>query len=244
MHLSTAFLMSLYTVNFQMALARASEVVAHYYTALSMAYAGRPNCGKKSFPVLYKSSDYDLFTDGDGILVFFYVDDIILLSRKERAKQATKLKANLMARYEMRDLGPVQWFLGIRVTRDREQCTVYLCQDSYIDKVANRYHLTNWKAPTTTPLPTEELVPYELKATLQEIHAYQGKVGSLQFTATVTRPDTAYAASKLAEFLTNPGPQQIAAVGQALTYLYATRYLAIAYAPPEPESTSAGQGDF
>jgi hypothetical protein len=120
----------------------------------------------------------------------------------------------------------------------------YLCQDSYIDKVANRYHLTNWKAPTTTPLSTEELVPYELKATLQEIHAYQSKVGSLQFTATVTRPDTAYAASKLAEFLTNPGPQQIAAVGQALTYLYATRYLAIAYAPPEPESTSAGQGDF
>jgi len=149
-----------------------------------------------------------------------------------------------MARYEMRDLGPVQWFLGIRVTRDREQCTVYLCQDSYIDKVANRYHLTNWKAPTTTPLPTEELVPYELKATPQEIHAYQGKVGSLQFTATVTRPDTAYAASKLVEFLTNPGPQQTAAVDQALTYLYATRFLAIAYAQPEPESTSAGQDIF
>ena len=84
-----------------------------------------------------------------------------------------------------------------------------LCQDSDIDKVAYRYHLTNRKVPTTTLLPTEELVPYELKPTLQEIHAYQGKVGSLQFTASVTPPDTAYAASKLAEFLTNPGPQQI-----------------------------------
>jgi hypothetical protein len=100
-----------------------------------------------------------LFTDGDGILIFFYVDDIILLSRKERAKQAAKLKTDLMARYEMRDLGPVQWFLGIRVTRDREKCKVYLCQDSYIDQVAHRYHLTNRKAPTTTPETTELCEP-------------------------------------------------------------------------------------
>ena len=53
----------------------------------------------------------------------------------------------------------------------------------------------------------------------------------------MTRPDTARAASKLAEFLINPGPQHRAAVDQALVYLYATRYLAITYGPVPQDST-------
>jgi hypothetical protein len=118
---------------------------------------------------------------------------------------------------------------------------VYLCQDSYIEKVANKYHLTNHKAPAT-PLPPDDLETYGLKATPQEIHAYQGKVGSLQFAASVTRPDTAHTASKLAEYLTNPGPQHMAAVDQALAYLYATRFMAIVFGPLE--SDTAGQEVF
>ena len=58
---------------------------------------------------------------------------------------------------------------------------------------------------------------YDAKATLQQIHVYQAKVGSLQFAASVTRPDLARSASKLAEFLTNPGPQHLAAVDPALS---------------------------
>ena len=71
----------------------------------------------------------------------------------------------------MRDLGPVKWFLGIRIIRDREQGKVFLSQDSYIEKIANKYNLTSYRDPYT-PLPAEELVPYEKKATPQEILAY------------------------------------------------------------------------
>jgi hypothetical protein len=76
-----------------------------------------------------------------------------------------------------------------------------------------------------------------LKATPQGIHASQGKVGSLQFATSITRPDSARADSKLAEFLTNPGPQHMAAIDQALTYLYVTQFLAIAFGPLESDTT-------
>jgi hypothetical protein len=55
--------------------------------------------------------------------------------------------------------------------------------------------------PAHTPLSKEELIPYEGKATAQEIYAYQQRVSSLNFAAVITRPDIACAAFKLLEFV-------------------------------------------
>jgi hypothetical protein len=76
---------------------------------------------------------------------------------------------------------------------------------------------------------TDELVPYEGKATPQEVYAYQQKVGSLQYAATITRPDIARTTSKLSEFLQNPSPHHHAAVDQVFSYLQNTKTLAIEY---------------
>ena len=52
-----------------------------------------------------------------------------------------------------------------------------------------------------TPLLTDELIPYEGKALLQEIFTYQQKVSSLNFMAVIIRPDITYTILKLSEFL-------------------------------------------
>lgn len=66
-----------------------------------------------------------LFSNG-RIIVFFYVDDIVLLARKEHRKELDQFKYNLTAKYEMRDLGELSWFLNIRIVRNREQRKVRL----------------------------------------------------------------------------------------------------------------------
>ena len=44
--------------------------------------------------------------------MFFYVDDIVILARKEDKKEMEEIsKAKLIAKYEMRDLGELHWFL-------------------------------------------------------------------------------------------------------------------------------------
>jgi hypothetical protein len=45
---------------------------------------------------------------------------IVLLTRKEHRKELENIKMKLMQRYEMRDLGELQWFLNIHVIRDRD----------------------------------------------------------------------------------------------------------------------------
>jgi hypothetical protein len=69
------------------------------------------------------------------IIVFFYVDDICILSHPSHKAEATEFRTKLMEAYEFREIGELEWFLGIRIVRDRTQRTLWLCQDSYIDKI-------------------------------------------------------------------------------------------------------------
>jgi hypothetical protein len=146
----------------------------------------------------------------------------------------------------MRDLRELSWFLGIRVIRDRVQKKLWLCQDSYIRKIATIFHLTDRKPPITL-LAVEELIPSDRQATPQEIYLYQRKVGSLLYATTITRADAARAANKLSEFLMNPSARHQEAVDRAITYLYGTNTWAIEYSVinlNQSTATCAGDAAF
>jgi len=81
-----------------------------------------------------------LYTDG-RLIVFFYVDDIAVLFAKKDLSKLEEFEAKLLHRYEIRALGDLQWFLGIRIERDRVSRKLWLCQDSYIEKIANRFNI-------------------------------------------------------------------------------------------------------
>jgi hypothetical protein len=78
------------------------------------------------------------------------------------------------------------------------------------------------------------LTKYEGQATPNQIKAYQRRVGSITYPAATIRPDIAYAASKLAEFMQNPSPAHLAEANRTIMYLYDTQYLAIEYSATTP----------
>ncbi|HEY4384144.1 MAG TPA: reverse transcriptase domain-containing protein, partial [Ktedonobacteraceae bacterium] len=163
-----------------------------------------------------------------GIIVFFYVDDIIIASHPTVREQAKSLIKALHNAWKLRDLGEPSWFLNIRIIRDRSAGKLWLCQDAYINAMATKFHLTE-RARVTTPITMEDLKPYEGRASAKEIHLYQQKVGSVNYPTTMTRPDAAHAVAKLAQFLVNPGPKHHAAIDRVIIYLYHSRYLALQY---------------
>lgn len=166
----------------------------------------------------------------DGIIIFFYVDDIIIVNQQSKQAQTAELREKLNQQWELRDIGEATWFLGIRIVRDRQQKALWLCQDSYISSMATRYHLTSSRR-FDIPLPTEVLKPYQGEASHEQIHEYQQKVGSSQYATTITRPDAAKATAALAQYLTNPGPEHLEAINRVISYLYHTRSLALTYRP-------------
>ena len=161
------------------------------------------------------------------MIVFFFVDDICVIYSKRDTSYVDVFESKLFQAYEMKALGEINWFLGIRVTRNREARQLWLCQESYIDKITTRFNIkANGRK---SPLPVEDIEKYEGKASPQDVLQYQEKVGSINFPAVITRPDLAHAVSKLSEHLMNPSPRQIELVNGVIGYLVETRSLCIRF---------------
>jgi hypothetical protein len=171
-----------------------------------------------------------LFYDtGRKIVLLFYVDDILLAFHKDDQAAAEQLMSSIKARYQIEDHGAAEWFLGVRILRNRAARTITLAHDAYVDKLATKFDIANKGSFPHTPLPQEELLKYEGEASKQEVKAFQERVGSILYTAIMIRPDVAYAASQLSHHLTNPGAAHFQAADRVLSYLYRTKRLGIQY---------------
>ena len=72
-----------------------------------------------------------------GILIFFYVDDIVVAYGKKQQKEVDEAIRSLRGIYHLTGGKDLQWFLGVEVIRDRRKRLCWLCQSDYIDKLAN-----------------------------------------------------------------------------------------------------------
>ncbi|KID82365.1 polyprotein [Metarhizium guizhouense ARSEF 977] len=161
-----------------------------------------------------------------SVIVFFFVDDIIWAYRKADQMLAKAAIERLKNRYQMIEMGEPKWFLGIHILRDRNRKTIWLTQDAYIDKIANKFAVDLSKKPAT-PMGLEELLKSSAQATKQSIDRYQQKVGSMLFAAISTRPDIAFAVARLARHNQNPNEVHHKAADRVIQYLYSTRSYAI-----------------
>ena len=178
--------------------------------------------------------DANCLLSNGAIIVFFYVDDIIVLYHAKDSEAADNLLRQLQQRYQMRRMKDANWFLGIRIIRDRATRRLWLCQDSYIDKLASKFDINCGARLPDTPLVSGAvLLPYEGQASQQEIYGYQQRIGSINFPAITTRPDIAKPCSILSQFLQNPGPIHQAAADRVIAYLVRTKHLAIEYSGQE-----------
>jgi hypothetical protein len=161
----------------------------------------------------------------NGIIVFFYVDDIVVAYRRRDRERADQVIKGLKNKYQLTGGDDLHWFLGMEVHRDRAQRLIWLSQSAYIDKIARL--ASSADKTVKTPMLPQELLPYDEVASHASINLYQRKVGSVLYAAINTRPDVAFAISRLARFNNNPGPAHHAAADRVLHYLVATRNLAL-----------------
>jgi hypothetical protein len=166
------------------------------------------------------------------LIVFFFVDDIVLMFRPEDNDRAMKFKTDLMRQFELKDLGPLKWFLGMRITRNETMRKIWLTQDAYIADVARRFGLDgdNGGYPKTPRTAIDISAPPDsYEASPSFIYLFQRKVGSLTYMACMTRPDLAEATGQLAQFLTRPTTLLMILANRVIRYAYLTRFLSLEY---------------
>ena len=169
---------------------------------------------------------YVLADDKNGILVVvLYVDDLMIAGNKKATVE--HFKRAIADRFDMKDLGDLQWMLGMQVTRDRKNRTLEISQKAYIEQVLERFGMANCKSVAT---PAEgvlmRLTDDDKASTDRE---YMSLVGSLLYAAIVTRPDIAFAVQSLGRHLQRSGAEHWIAAKRVLRYLQGTISLGIMY---------------
>nr|XP_016480857.1 PREDICTED: uncharacterized mitochondrial protein AtMg00810-like [Nicotiana tabacum] len=136
------------------------------------------------------NSDSSLFIchhNGALVYILVYVDDIIITgSSSDVIKQAIHV---LSARFSLKDLGQLHYFLGIEVLRTTDD--IILSQAKYVSDIFAAHNMSDCKLVQTPMSSTESLLlkddtPY-VDATL-----YCQVLGKLQYLS-FTRPDISFA---------------------------------------------------
>ena len=173
-------------------------------------------------------------------LVAVYVDDIILGGGCESRMSA--VKGELSFKFEMKDLGALHYFLGVKVIQDLLTGVIWIGQPSYTEKVLQQYRMHDCKAVSTPVNSDLKLVAAENPKEVVNHRMYQAIVGSLLYLSTRTRPDIAYAVSSVARFCAEPTQQHWVAVKRILRYLKGTRNYGLSY-KKDDESEVTGYSD-
>ena len=167
---------------------------------------------------------------GDShLVVILYVDDITLLGPSLDTVNHTKQA--LARRYEMSDMGEITSYLGIRIMRNRADRRLEIDQYGYISEILERFGMADAN-PHNTPLPAgaeAHLVKYSGTASLSDIKHFQSLIGSLLYVQIGTRPDIAFAVSRLAQYAANPSPEHLRLAHYVLGYLAGTTDMCIRY---------------
>ena len=94
------------------------------------AWFGKLSYSMKEYGFKQAMADHTLFykRDGDDITLFIvYVDDMIVTG--SNSTKIEKLQSYLAKEFEMKDLGPLKYFLGIKVSRTKQR--LFLSQRKY-----------------------------------------------------------------------------------------------------------------
>jgi hypothetical protein len=149
-----------------------------------------------------------------------------MLIMGDNAEHILSVKRQLGEQFQMSDLGPVSYFLGIEVLHSTKG--YYLSQAKYIQDLISRLGITDTKT-TATPMETHlQLRPTD-GTPLVDPTRYRHIVGSLVYFS-VTRPDIAHAVNILSQFVGAPTSVHFRHLLRVLRYFRGASSLCLLYA--------------
>jgi len=150
---------------------------------------------------------------GVKLYLLLYVDDSIVTGSSPT--EVSTLIAALVGRFSLKDLGYLNYFLGVKVIPSI--ASIFLSQRKYITNLLHKLGMTDTK-PTSTPLFVADKLLKDSGDLLPSPTEYQALVGSLQHLS-LTRPNIAFSTNKLAKFIQNPRTTHWTALKRVLRYL-------------------------
>ena len=161
-----------------------------------------------------------------------YVDDILLATNDKGLLY--EVKQFLSKNFDMKDMGEASYVIGIKIHRERSRGILGLSQETYINKVLERFNMKNC-SPSVAPILKGDRFDLNQcpKNDFEREHMknipYTSAVGSLMYAQVCTRPDIAFAVGVLGRYQSNPGIDHWRAAKKVMRYLQGTKDYMLMY---------------
>ena len=195
----------------------------------------RDSMKELGFEGLVSDAGLFIFRSEHGfVIAVIYVDDALFCGPNKAL--VLELKQKFMQKWECRDLGDVTEFLRMSITQYSGK--VHIDQRAYLETVLERCGMQDCKS-AATPLPAgymPEPVSQDTAIDPELRSRYQTVIGSLLYLMLGTRPDIAFAVTKLAQFAARPSKDHLNKALYICRYLRGTSNYCLSY------NGASGQG--
>ena len=188
-----------------------------------------------SFGFVESLMDQCIYQKVSGSKICFlvlYVDDILLATNDKGLLH--KVKQFLSKNFDMKDMGEASYVIGIKIYRDRPRGILGLSQETYIDKLLERFRMKDC-SPSVAPIVKGDRFNLNQcpknnfeRESMKNI-PYASVVGSLMYAQVCTRPDIAFIVGMLGRYQSNPGMDHWRAAKKVMRYLQGTKDYMLMY---------------
>jgi hypothetical protein len=177
---------------------------------------------------------YYRYGGGEGVILCLYVNDILIFGTS--TKVIDEIKSFLSRCFDMKDLGPADVILNIKLIKSEDGIT--LNQSRHAERILSWFGFEDCKISPTPYDATIKLCKFEGEG--KDQLRYLQIIWPLMYLAGATRPDISYAMSRLSMFTSNLGDDHSKALERVLRYLRGTTLFGIHYSryPPALEGYS------
>ena len=175
---------------------------------------------------------YQKVSGSKTCFLVLYVDDILLATNGKGMMHG--VKQFLSKNFDMKDMGEESYVFGIKIHRDRSHGILGLSQETYINKVLERFRMKNF-SPSVAPimkgdkLSLNQCPKNDLENESMKNIPCASIVGSLMYAYFCTRPDIAYAVGVLGRYQSNIGMDNWRDIKKVMRYLQGTKDYMLMY---------------
>lgn len=157
------------------------------------------------------------------VILCLYVDDMLIIGSDDKIIRSTK--DMLKSKFDMKDMGLADVILGVKITRT--QNGLVLSQTHYVDKILEKFNQGDTSI-ARTPIDTSQHLSKNRGDSVAQVE-YSRIIGSLMYLMSCTRPDLAYAVSRLSRYTSNPSSEHWKSITRLLRYVRYTREYGLHY---------------
>jgi len=166
------------------------------------------------------------------IFILVYVDNLIVTGEKLAGVKA--VKRSVSAKFEVRGMGEVKKFIGMKVMRNLAAKTLMLSSPGHTAMLLEAFGMDK-ATQNKTPMASGVKLTKTREGLLPEGNRYATSFGSLLCLSTTKRPDIAFAVGVLLRFMSCPEKDHMRAAKGVLRYLRGTTRLGVVYSGSEPQ---------